>query len=385
MKIIVVIPTLEPSGQLIDYVDRLLTQSRAEVLVVNDGSAVEYQDIFDEIADKSGCSVLHHEENFGKGVAIKNAVKYLSQHRPDIDAVITADSDGQHSVKDVVRLAERLREKPNDLVLGVREFGEETPKRSLMGNAFSSKALGLLYGIKLGDTQTGLRAISKKYFDWLVALPGERYEYELNMLIYSKNIGLEIDTVTIETIYFDNNSASHFHTVRDGSRVFFHMLKGLFRYIGNSLISAMVDISFFTLLFYLTDSFLTATIATTLSAFTARVISSVVDFKLNRKTFASKDTTTRKAYFKYYALWTAQLALSTTLVNVMNIYFGALQPIMKPIVDLILAVLSYKVQLHWVFKAEKSGEDMAFSSATSFLRFVPIQRTVNRLTQRSRG
>ncbi len=354
MNIAVIIPALNPDENLIGYVDELLNS--VDVVVVDDGSDNKSLYVFGALSLRDGCTVLKHEVNRGKGVALKTAIAHINQNMPTIDGVITADADGQHSIADVLKMIDALRANSDDLILGVREFDQNTPRRSLVGNRISAKTLQLLYGINLNDTQTGLRAISKKYFEWLLSLKGERYEYELNMLIYSKNIGLGISTISIETIYLNNNKGSHFNTVKDGLRVYFHMLAGLFFYVRNSLVCAALDIGIFTALFYLTDSFLVATAATTFSAVTARILSSIVDFNLNRETFANKTSTGKSAYIKYYTLWLLQIAISTTVVNLINIYFGALQTIIKPIIDLAIATVSYKIQLHWVFKAKQQKE-----------------------------
>ncbi len=361
MKITIVIPAYKPQLLLLSYIDALNEHLNSDILVVNDGSGEFYDDIFSAISQKPNCTVMHHHQNRGKGAAIKTAVQYLIQHPGKSDGIITADADGQHSVEDVVRMSHRLCERRDDLVLGVRTFDDSnTPARSLLGNRIASTTMRLLYGIKLGDTQTGLRAVGKKHFAWLMTLAGNRYEYEMNMLVGTKNIGLPISTIPIKTLYFDNNSGSHFNTIKDGARVFAHLVKGLFKYIGNSLITAAVDISVFTVLFYLTDDILSAVAGTTFAALIARILSSVVDFKLNRSTFASKSITSKRAYFKYYTLWLLQLAVSTILVNVTNLAFGAAQALIKPVIDATLAVISYKVQLHWVFAAEKKLDDVNF-------------------------
>ncbi len=353
MKVVVVIPAYQPSSELIGYVEELLGAISTEVLVVNDGSSDEKKLIFNALERMGGVKVLHHTKNKGKGCAIKTAVRYLSLLRPDVDGIVTADADLQHSVKDVLRMTNVLCERSDELILGVRTFDQTTPKRSRVGNAFSRATLHLLYGINLQDTQTGLRAIGRRHFDFLLSLKGERYEYELNMLIYSRKRNIDIFPLDIDTIYYDNNSKSHFHTIKDGSLVLFHMLKGLLQYVGNSFVCAFVDIALFTFLFFMCESVFSAGVATALCAVSARIISSVIDFKLNRRTFASKELSSDRAYIKYYALWVIQLTISTLTVNLFNIYLGAAQVIVKPLIDLTLAVISYKIQLHWVFAIKK--------------------------------
>ncbi len=382
MKIAVVIPALEPGKELLDYVDEILSRRFAEVVVINDGSSPHAEDIFDELVAKLGCTVLAHPQNMGKGAALKTAVAHIRDHMRHIGGIVTADADGQHSLLDVQRMAQKLIDRPEALILGVREFGNGTPRRSLMGNRISSATLKLLYGIELCDTQTGLRAISRAHFDWMLSLKGQRYEYELNMIIDSKISGVELMTIPIQTLYFNDNAGSHFRTIKDGGRVYFQMLRGLICYIRNSLFSVGVDVGMFTILFYLTESFLAATLATTIAAVTARVASSLVDFRLNRGTFTGKAPPTGRAYVRYYTLWILQIALSTTLVNLMNIYLGALQTIVKPLIDLALATISYQVQLHWVF-ATKKRDDSEFLSAIQDLIYTPEVQQLCDIAQHS--
>ncbi len=346
----VVIPAYEPTEKLIEYVNELRVNHITSIVVVDDGSSEEKRYIFKKIQSMKGCTLLTHLKNAGKGAALKTAIRYIRDTTPKTDGIITADSDGQHSVEDVLRMDMALKENPDNLILGVREFGEGTPTRSMLGNTISAKTLKALYGIDLNDTQTGLRAISRDYFDWLLTLRGQRYEYELNMIIHSKNIALPIHTIPIQTLYFNNNEASHFRAVRDGAKVYGQMLLGLAQYLGNSCISAATDVILFTVLFYATQSLLTATMATAIASTIARVVSSVVDFRLNRSTFASKETASNGAWVRYYMLWTVQLFTSIALLMLADSVLGVMQTLAKPFVDLLLGIASYQIQLHWVFK-----------------------------------
>ena len=104
----------------------------------------------------------------------------------DCAGVITVDSDGQHTVEDVVALQNELnRQTAPALLLGMRDFDDlNAPFKSRYGNKITSGIFKLLYGIKLKDTQTGLRGIPKKYLLQYMDLDGERFEYEMNMLIF---------------------------------------------------------------------------------------------------------------------------------------------------------------------------------------------------------
>ncbi len=224
----VIIPSLNPIPELPDFVQELLSMGVSEVIVVNDGSDYKYEYIFEALKQISHCTVLTHEVNRGKGRALKTAFSFFLEHFSYMNGVVTADADGQHSVEDICNLCNILSVKKEVLILGVRDFHENNvPKRSYIGNMLTSTIFHLLYGCKLNDTQTGLRGISTKELPEMIGLKGERYDYEINMLIKARTINLKLYTVPIKTLYFDNNSGSHYSTVKDSIFIFFRLILGL--------------------------------------------------------------------------------------------------------------------------------------------------------------
>src|SRR5579875_519680 len=146
----IIIPALNPSKSLIDYVKTLLANDIPHVIVVNDGSRQELADIFQELNCLDGCTVLHHEVNRGKGRALKTAFQYVLQYHHDLDGVITADAYGKHSIPDVLNISGKLVNTDKEIILGVRDFSQENvPVRSLIGNRITSFLLQLFYGGKL--------------------------------------------------------------------------------------------------------------------------------------------------------------------------------------------------------------------------------------------
>ena len=104
MKTIVIIPAYEPEEKLIPLTQQLIAKN-LEVVVVDDGSGENYLPIFTKL---TGATVLTHPENKGKGEALKTAYRYIKEtHAHEEVAIVTADSDGQHSPEDIVRIATR--------------------------------------------------------------------------------------------------------------------------------------------------------------------------------------------------------------------------------------------------------------------------------------
>lgn len=229
-KCIVIIPALNPDQMLLPYVKELSKFAFSQIIVVNDGSDPSHLPIFAEL-EKYGCVILTHQQNLGKGQALKTAFRYVLENTgEDVHGVITVDADGQHAIKDVCNIAEMLMKNPDHLVLGSRHFDEENvPVRSMLGNKLTSFAFYLLFGRNLADTQTGLRGISKKHLAWMIQLKGDRYEYEMNMLINAIKRNIVVQEHKIETIYFDRNASSYYKTVVDSLKILRRIISGFFR------------------------------------------------------------------------------------------------------------------------------------------------------------
>jgi hypothetical protein len=235
--VIVLVPAYEPDQRLPELVTALLEGCPGiRVLVVDDGSGPVYRPVFDE-ARRRGCLLLGYPVNRGKGHALKSGFRYLAEEFGTAEDVVCADSDGQHSAVDILAVAERVRV-GRDPVLGVRRFTGGVPLRSKVGNATSRMLFAMASGCDLRDTQTGLRGYPGLMIAWLGAVPGDRFEYEMNVLLSAGQAGYRIEELTIATIYIGHNASSHFRPVVDSIRV----LAPLLRFSASGLLAFAVDL-----------------------------------------------------------------------------------------------------------------------------------------------
>ena len=211
----ILIPSYKPDHLMIELLENL-SKEGFDLVVVNDGSGEEYDDIFKQ-AEKYAV-VLTHVENRGKGAALRFGFTYVNLHAKDHKYVITCDSDGQHAIKDIVRVDDKLRETDN-VVFGVREFGKGVPKRSRTGNFMSRLCRTLITKDYIQDDQCGLRGFPIKHVVHLIPLQGDHYEYEMNVVCTLQIKRLKIEELPIETIYLNNNASSHFKPNLDTFRI----------------------------------------------------------------------------------------------------------------------------------------------------------------------
>ena len=354
---VLVIPSLEPDQRLPAYVRALREEGFRWVVVVDDGSSEKTQPIFEDIAAQEGCTVLHHEVNKGKGVALKTAYCWIRDNLPEAQGIITADSDGQHAVKDCRKLAEKLCEGKRAVYLGARDFNlPGVPMKSKKGNHITSAVFKALYGQYLPDTQTGLRAFRREELDFMIDVRGERYEYEMNVLIGCARAGIPMLSVTIETIYENNNEGSHFHPVRDAWRIYKVLLGGFVRFMGSSLIATLADQGLFNALIYWLLPLIGMTGRTRpiwVATAVARVISAVLNFTLNKKLVFKLKGNTRRAAIRYTMNAFVVLCLSAGLVTLLS-SLKVPQWLAKLVVDLVLYFINFRIQNQWVFQEDEA-------------------------------
>lgn len=219
MKYIALIPAYEPDEKLIKLVKEI--GDKMEIVVVNDGSGKIYNRIFNRI--KEDVHYLYYDSNMGKGYALKTGLSYISDNFENY-VVVTIDSDGQHTISDALKLCKYADGHRDTLVLGKRTWDKKTPLRSRFGNTITRHVFSLVSHTKIYDTQTGLRAFSEDLVNYMLGISGNRYEYEINVLVNLKKNNIKYHEISIETIYYDHNKKSHFRTVRDSLLVYTNLL-----------------------------------------------------------------------------------------------------------------------------------------------------------------
>lgn len=335
-SVAVLIPAYKPDRRLNKLVDELIEKGFSRIVVIDDGGGAAYADIFRDLSGKA--TVLTHEVNRGKGAGLKTGIREIMK-TPNV-SLVTADADGQHTPADVAKIADALIAHPDSLILGSRDK-KVMPLRSKAGNTLTCGVFGLLTGLWISDTQTGLRGLPASALEAFSVLDGDRYEYEINMLIKANELKIPVEEVSIETIYIDNNSSSHFNGLKDGLKIYRLMFRQAGRFCLASIISAVVDYVMFALALYVGGwDAVPAQIA-------ARIISSLLNYSLNSRMVFGRKATAR-SFIMYYGLAVCILACSCAGLKLLTLVHVP-ELLAKIIVDGALYLVSYRVQRSRIF------------------------------------
>ncbi|MCB5953475.1 bifunctional glycosyltransferase family 2/GtrA family protein [Enterococcus sp. CWB-B31] len=343
----IIIPSLEPDNKFLCLLKDLKESGFNNIFVINDGSNESYLSYYQKAVTEYESSLLTHYVNLGKGRALKTAFNHILNEYPKIKSVVAVDSDGQHRIEDIEKCYQASIKNEHALIMGCRNFSKETseiPFRSRFGNIMTCKVLKMFCGIQLTDTQTGLRGISRELMKIFLTVDGERFEYEMNMILETRERNISIVEIPIQTIYIEENATSHFNPLKDSLRIYSLFVKFIF----SSVSSFFIDIILFTLFTGLLSGASEHYIL--YSAYLARAISSLFNYQINKtKVFKAGDEN-HSALVKYIILCIVQILISSFatefLFNQLNINVTGI----KIVVDAILFLISFQIQRNWVFK-----------------------------------
>ena len=333
----VLIPAYQPDARLPRLILELhRADPSTKIVVVDDGSGQKFSDIF-EASATAGAHVISYENNRGKGYALREGFTWIRDVAGDLsECVVTADADGQHTLNDIFRVGRTCTDTGTS-VLGVREFVGHVPARSRIGNTATSALFWLATGWKLKDTQTGLRAFPVALLPALLEVQGDRYEYELRVLLHLAKFRHPVTQIPIETIYEAGNPTSHFRPLQDSARIWAPLLK----FAASSGVATIIDYVLVLALNALTGALFFPVVV-------ARMVSASVNFAMNRRVFEATGVPLRRSALRYAALAIAVVAGSYTMLAVLT---GIGMPlwIAKIIANTTMYLVSYSAQSRYVF------------------------------------
>lgn len=335
----ILIPAYKPDFKLIDLARDLRATGFEKIVVVDDGGGADFAALFAQIRTLN-IPVVTHVVNLGKGRALKTGINYILEHGLGEHGVITADADGQHKPADIGRIAAAMAAQPEALVLGIREFSGKIPLRSRLGNLMTRYVFAAINGGVIRDTQTGLRGLPVRQLKYFMTLDGERYEYEMNMLLAVRPREIQVEQVPIETIYLEDNKSSHFNPILDSFKIYVLMLKFVF----SSSTAALIDLGLFLLLTHLVPQFLL------LDVILARIGSSFVNYWVNHKIVFKKRVNHAQSLWRYYLVVSLIMLLSYAAIKLFHEYFGLPVIVSKLIGDSLLYFLSFYLQREFVYR-----------------------------------
>lgn len=217
-RILVAIPAYNAANTISTLVDQLeKLYPHIAILVVDDGST----DATDEVVRVHGATIINHDQNLGKGMALRTAFNFAMEN--EFDAVVTMDADLQHDPMEVQLFLEEFVDDAT-ILLGVRHLGPGMPFARKISNTLSTFVASVFAGVRIHDSQCGFRLIPTRILRSL-ELVSRHYDLEPELIIRAARAGYRLRDIPIKTIY--NNSSSSIKPARDTLRFLKLLAKSL--------------------------------------------------------------------------------------------------------------------------------------------------------------
>ena len=355
----IVIPAYRPDEKLFGVIDGLASGDD-RFIVVDDGSGAAYAGIFRRLEKEySGVTVIRHCLNRGKGRALKTAFEYISGICREDDGILTIDADGQHLTRDALTVMSAWKNDPDAFIIGSRHFSGHVPFRSRWGNAITRSVFAVTSGVRVYDTQSGLRAFSVKRIKDFLEIKGERYDYEIAELLFAAKQHIKIIEAPINTVYIAGNRSSHFRLFKDSWIIY----KMIFLFMLSSFSCFLIDYSLLLILASVFKS-LPQAVETAPGMFAlpvfglmadthlvaliiARAVSSFVNFLLNMRVVFK--TSNRTALIRFYTVIIGMLIANYGLLALVADSKGMPLWIAQLVVQAVLYPFSFILQRKFVF------------------------------------
>lgn len=355
-KPVILIPAYKPDQNILpDIISEISQFDIEQIIVVDDGSGQEYRSVFEKLKTMPGVTVLTSKVNQGKGAALRKGFQYITALPEKCGGVVTVDADGQHLPEDVAKIVESMKEHPESLILGTREFKGRVPFRSLLGNRTTQLLFRGFVGENISDTQTGLRGIPFSLLKTILGLQSERYAFELEMLLMMVRKDVQIRQVPIKTVYEDNNKSSSFRPVQDSIIIYRvlalwwlrYRLIQMLKYSVSGIFSTIADFGIYILLIKFSWGIAGASVL-------ARIVSVIIHFTANRYfTFEKKDVPETREITRYLMVVCLNLFFSVVLIKVFVGFMNAGEVVSKFAAQMILFIFTYVLLNGFVFLSKK--------------------------------
>jgi putative flippase GtrA len=351
MKNVVIMPVYNPDFRLLQKVKEIQQSGLTDVVIVDDGSDPGCQHTFEQLHEM-GCHLFHHSVNIGFGAAVKTGIKKIRTELSDITGYITVEDYLQNSAYDIWRVSQAMSENPDKVILTARDYDADcVPRWQQIGFKIANLIFHYSKHINCPDALSGLRGFPASLADFLLVVPGVRFEYGLHVLSVLTKQNQPMEILTIPAILKPEKSIATYQPVPDSVKIY----RTLIRFGLASISCTILDLFLFTCFLHIIPVFLAHTLAqgryrvVFSSTFAARIISGLTNFTINRKWSFQTSQRWFRQIVKYLCVFIVQMTASATLVSLLSYFFVTLTPV-KLLVDLVLFFFSYRIQSKWVFQ-----------------------------------
>ena len=210
MLISIIIPCFNEKKYIEEIVKRILNQNNIskEIIIVDDGSTDGTTEILKKNIETKVHKIIYLKKNFGKGNAIKEAIKFVNGQ-----IILIQDADLEYNPKDYNKMIAPFISNNADVVYGSRFTSNDNRRIIYFANTIANKILtfflNCLLNLNFTDVETGYKA----------------FKTELVKKIYlnEKGFGFEIEITMklskIKAIFYEVGISYSGRSISEGKKI----------------------------------------------------------------------------------------------------------------------------------------------------------------------
>lgn len=208
MTVCILIPAYNAAKTILPVVRESLEHG-LPVVMVDDGST----DTTAALVAGLPVTLLRHQQNLGKGAALKTGFAWALES--GFDAVVTIDADGQHDVAAIPRLVACARNGTWGILIASRhtQFEQMAGLRKFW-NRIGVWCIWKRTGFEITDSQSGFRYYSGDVVEKL-SLESNGYALEMEILLKAWKSGFTIGSLPVAARVADGRATSHYRPISD--------------------------------------------------------------------------------------------------------------------------------------------------------------------------
>ena len=162
-KLSVIIPCYNENKSILELIEKVLRSEPLdkEIVIVDDCSKDGTREKLQKISQEK-IKIFYHDKNFGKGMAIRTALKHIEN-----DIVIIQDADLEYDPREYTKLLKPFDETDADIVYGSRFLGGGDYVRlhffwHFIANKLLTFLCNIFTNLNMTDMETGYKLFKKE-------------------------------------------------------------------------------------------------------------------------------------------------------------------------------------------------------------------------------
>lgn len=353
-KVTVVIKVRYPAQSTVKFIERLCEYGFEDIILLVTNKSQMTAERMGILSERLSFQLIMNDGK-REDVALREVLDNIEDSREDIIGVVIVDGNHGYCAEDVMTVARELSGSPDKIVFGCRSDQDS--------RLLSVKFIYTFFlGNNISDVLTDIKGVPMTCLDAVKETKGVGMAYNTRLFIIMNKYKLEYVTVPVSE---DDNGDIIESEIIDFwliLKIYWIVFKKVISFLICSLASTLVDISLFNVVLYFTKGALTKKKSIFLSTIIARVISSLFNYTMNRKTVFASNESVGKSMRRYYILAVSQMLVSSVLVSALTTAIKAdnqgMVTVIKMIVDTVLFFISYNIQKKWVFGNKGTAKDI---------------------------